>query len=119
MDMGHILAMLLVVPIHYFSEQVVYIEASSLVSKSQGPDLSAIEKVSGNAKKLAQGHLELLNNKEECSTQSIYGQSKGKVDMDSNKRKAPGSKFIMISCNFVSFLKSLIISQQQQHSSIL
>ncbi|XP_060601730.1 uncharacterized protein LOC132754982 [Ruditapes philippinarum] len=50
--------------------------------------LSAIEKASSSAGKLALGLLELIINKEECSSLSIYEQSKGKVPMDVNKRKA-------------------------------
>ncbi|XP_060597881.1 uncharacterized protein LOC132751680 [Ruditapes philippinarum] len=69
-------------------DELVYMGSPQYGIKVPSSRLSAIEKASSSAGKLALGLLELVINKEECSTLSIYGQSKGKIAMDLNKRKA-------------------------------
>ncbi|XP_060571870.1 uncharacterized protein LOC132730040 [Ruditapes philippinarum] len=73
---------------HNAEYELVYMGSPQYGIRIPSAPLSAIEKACSSAGRLALGLLELIINKEECSSLSIYGQSKGKVPMDVNKRKA-------------------------------
>ena len=75
--------------------ELVYMGSPHFGKKIKASRLKAIESASCDCQQIGTRLLELVN-KEECSNLTINGQTKGKVAMDSNKREALKSKFIML-----------------------